>query len=155
MKKRMLTGLYTGFCLAWAGVIACVVLHEDVGGRWPFSNERLSFVHGCCGDNDIQACGLNDIFAFGKNDITLWATIFTLRVNGGALEENSPTPILPAQRACKASCALCRAQMEEEWVSSPAAGASGELISPGGDRSSASQREFRSCAAREVPAAGL
>ena len=35
-------------------------------------------------DNDIQACGLNDIFAVGKNDIALWATIFTLRVNGGA-----------------------------------------------------------------------
>lgn len=32
----MLTGLYTGFCLAWAGVIACVVLHEDVGGRLPW-----------------------------------------------------------------------------------------------------------------------
>ena len=32
----MLTGLYTGFCLAWAGVIACVVLHEDAGGRLPW-----------------------------------------------------------------------------------------------------------------------
>ena len=26
---------------------------------------------------------MNDIFAVGKNDIALWATIFTLRVNGG------------------------------------------------------------------------
>ena len=34
-------------------------------------------------DNDIQSGGLNDIFAVGKNDIALWATIFTLRVNGG------------------------------------------------------------------------
>ena len=48
-------------------------------------NERASFVHGCSGINDIQACGLNDIFAYGKNDIALWATIFTLRVNGGGL----------------------------------------------------------------------
>ena len=28
---------------------------------------------------------MNDIFAVGKNDIALWATIFTLRVNGGGL----------------------------------------------------------------------
>ena len=54
-------------------------------GALTFPNECASFVHGSCGDNDIQACGLNDIFAVGKNDIALWATIFTLRVNGGGL----------------------------------------------------------------------
>ena len=52
-------------------------------GAQALSDERASFVHGSCGDNDIQACGLNDIFAVGKNDIALRATIFTLRVNGG------------------------------------------------------------------------
>ena len=57
-------------------------------GAQALPDERASFVRGSCGDNDIQACGLNDIFAFGKNEIALRATIFTLRVNGGAdLEE--------------------------------------------------------------------
>ena len=51
-------------------------------GAQSLPNERLSFVPVCSGINDIQACGLNDIFAVGKNDIALWATIFTLRVNG-------------------------------------------------------------------------
>lgn len=36
MKKRMMRGLYAAFCLSWAGVIACVVLHEDIGGHWPW-----------------------------------------------------------------------------------------------------------------------
>jgi hypothetical protein len=54
-------------------------------GAQALPDERASFVHGSCGDNDIQACGLNDIFAVGKNDIALRATIFTLRVNGGGL----------------------------------------------------------------------
>ena len=52
-------------------------------GAQGLPDERASFVHGSCGDNDIQACGLNDIFAVGKNAIALRATIFTLRVNGG------------------------------------------------------------------------
>ena len=36
MKRYMMPGLYAAFCLSWAGVITCVVLHEDVGARWPW-----------------------------------------------------------------------------------------------------------------------
>lgn len=36
MKRYTMPGLYAAFCLSWAGVITCVVLHEDVGGRWPW-----------------------------------------------------------------------------------------------------------------------
>ena len=34
MKRYMMPGLYASFCLSWAGAITCVVLHEDVWGRW-------------------------------------------------------------------------------------------------------------------------
>ena len=34
MKRYMMPGLYAAFCLSWAGAITCVVLHEDVWGRW-------------------------------------------------------------------------------------------------------------------------
>ena len=36
MRRYTMPGLYAAFCLSWAGVITCVVLHEDVGGRWPW-----------------------------------------------------------------------------------------------------------------------
>lgn len=36
MKRHVMTGLYAAFCLSWAGVVTCVVLHEDAGGLWPW-----------------------------------------------------------------------------------------------------------------------